>query len=559
MKRTGLMVVAAFSLFVHLSNGHAEGLPRVVSTTGDTTDTVCLAKDETALWIGTAGAGMIRWTPDSTERLGPAAGLPGATVTDCAFARGSLWVATGTGLSRFNNHTSRFEPVARGRFLALAQAGDDLVAANDQGQITIYGQNGQRDAKVDFVPIALAGASNGDWAAGGVDGRMYYEGRYFGFKVPVVGLGFGVDGLRVLTADFSGFLFDGKGFVRDASLDNVKHLRSDGSSFETPRLAGMRINGRQEYRGATFVATDKGVYQERDGNWQRLKIDEMPCGDRLSALAEFEGQLWVGSFDRGLCRKNADGWTHFFGPRYLSSDMVTDIVSDGERLYVGTLKGLSVIDALGNFEIFTKEPCEKNRKESCPWHTNVTGVAHDSSRKTTWIADNGAVHKLGKDRWRHFYRGAGITSQRITRIATAGGRVAVGTIDAGIHLSDDGRRFNTINDQQGLSGNWVMDLAFDSAGRLWVATCTNGISVLSGNDWQTISQSDGIIDNYALAVKEIDGKIWVGTLSGLSIIGKDSITNFDTKDGLSGNEVHDILKIGTKIYLATDAGLTVLE
>jgi ligand-binding sensor domain-containing protein len=308
-----------------------------------------------------------------------------------------------------------------------------------------------------------------------------------------------------------------------------------------------------------FVATDDGVFERRNNNWQGLAMGGCPCGPRLSALATFRDELWVGGFDSGLCRFDGKHWHHYQGNSYLPSDMINHLATGRGRLYVATLKGLVIIDKRLHFSRFTRDQCVDNPGNNCPFYESVTGIASDQSTANVWIADTGSVHRFSSRKWRHFYRAKGITSEHITRIAADRSRIAVGTSDKGLLLFDNGKFFRILDDSTGLSDNWIMDLSFDRSGALWIATCTRGVSRYDNGTWRTWTTLDGLSDDYALTVSEIQGRIWIGHFRGISILSGYGIVNLSVKDGLAGNEVHAILEHRGKVYLATDGGLTILE
>ena len=77
--------------------------------------------------------------------------------------------------------------------------------------------------------------------------------------------------------------------------------------------------------------------------------------------------------------------------------------------------------------------------------------------------------------------------------------------------------------------------------------------------WRTLTTRDGLADDYALSVQEIDGRIWIGTLRGLTVIDGEQVINLGVEAGLSGNEVHDAVAHRGAVWVATDGGLSVID
>ncbi len=557
--KNGLIMWIGLSLWWGL--GAAYGTPRVISNLGDPSEATCLAPQSDYLWVGTRGAGMIRVDDFENRSWGALDGLPGNTVLDCVAHMNVVWVATETGLARLQADGKRFEVLARGRFLSLASGPDGIVAGRDDGTVFQHQPDGSiRETKTEITPYALAVSPNGTWAAGSLDGSIWMQGRQVvrTLPTPVRDLAFVGDDLHIRTAG-GGYILRGNQLEPNDSIGNALALTDGGQPVHAAQYAHLQAHDAASWRGQLVLATDEGVHLQSTRGWKQIELAGMPCGHRIAALTEFDGDLWVGSFDRGLCRFDGQKWTRFHGPTYLASDMINDLSSDGKKLYVATNRGLTIVDAKGTFQIFRRDDCVDNTSRKCPWHTAVNGVTVDPVSGVAWMADTGTVHRLNRRRWKRYYRKAGIHSNKITRIAAFRHTVAVGTSDQGILVRKRGGKFEPTNDQAGLADNWVMDLSFDDQGNLWVATCTRGISVLKDGRWSTLTTQDGLLDNYTLSVQQIGTDIWIGSLSGLSILRGETVTNISTTDGLAGNEVHATVPYKGLIYVATNGGLSVVD
>ena len=552
--------------------------PRVVETHGDGGDTTCLAAADEELWIGTRGAGMFRMTPDGSVRYDSTTGLHGNRVHDCLLLGGTVWVATEGALSRLDRETDRFELVELGRFTRLAASEHGLWASGSDGGVVRIdleddvrpnGAGGSPMAS-DLPVSALSAGPDGRWAAGGFDGRVYLgeEQRYISVEPdpalpaePIQWLEVTGEGVLIGTAAGT-HAFDGSSLTQAPQRGRRQVALGAMSKAQRAQLERLEVRDAVRFGGAVVVATDAGALLFDTGESRVLSTGAMPCGERLTALSVHAGALWVGSFDRGLCRYDGVRWEHFAGPEHLPSDMVNDMASDGERLLVATASGVTWVDAEGRFQQRTQRDCDGDSRDTCPFHAGVNGVTVDRVTGRAWVADLGAVHRADAARWKNYYRRAGIESRALTRIAAHGDVVAVGTGDRGLYLKD-GRRFDGIDDQQGLSDNWVMDLAFDEGGALWVATCTQGVSVRDASGvFRVLGARDGLPDDYTLSVKPLGARIVVGTLRGLAVVAADSHAVegvVGLADGLSGHEVHDAIEYDGRLWVATDAGLSVLQ
>ncbi len=538
-------------------------VPRVVGTTGGAREALSLAATRDHHRVGTRG-GVLLHRSGSSRRFDASDGLPGNRLTDCRMHRDRLWVATEAGIAVLSRDGLRFETILAGRFLRLAPIGERLLAARDDGRIfhlalTATGAFPHKLDVLEAPPLSLAETPSGGYAAGMADGRVRVDGGpTLDLRAPVIALVADGEDLLALTPGQAWRIRDGAA-TRDPARDDAAWLLADGTPITWEGRA--LVHAAVRWGDLVALATDEGVRTRpaAGGPWATLSDDGLPCGPRLSALALFRGELWVGGFDSGVCRLHEGRWIQYRGLEYLPSDMVNHMAATRRRLYVGTLAGVAVVDRKGVFRQATHEECMEDIKRPCPWHASVTGIAVDPVDGRTWLADTGAVHRVRSTRWTHYYRRSGVTSNRITRIAARDGKVAVGTVDQGILLKQGSGPFEGLNDRGGLADNWVMDLTWDHMGALWVATCTRGLGRWDGRRWTTWTTREGLSDDYTLSVDEIDGRLWVGTLRGLTILSPAGAVRLSTRDGLAGDEVHDVLAVDDRIYLATDGGLTELS
>ncbi len=545
--------------------------PVVEAVIGHSQSASCLVTLAGDLWAGTLGGGLINLDNLEAEVLDAKVGLPGNRVNDCIVVDETLWVATDSGLARLKSGQRTFQRLADGRFLRLAQTGDQLLAARDDGALlaAVPGDEPVTVAhRLDRTVIALAGASDGRYAAGSMDGtvqvgRPGQGGQTLNTGLPITALAFSGAELRVLVPGQL-FRLEPGGLTPVPGSEDVVGLISAGDPLHAAGLAAVEVAAVRRIGPTWYAATDAGVYlsataHDQPVSWHKLPSRGCPCGPRIAALASYNGDLWVGGFDTGLCRFDGQLWHHFTAPAELPSNMVNHMTVGRHRLYVATLKGLVVVDDQGVITRHTRSQCVDNTAANCPWYESVTGVASDAESRNVWVADTGSVHRWSSRKWKHLYRRRGIQSERITRIAAYQGRVAVGTSDQGVLLADATLQFTAHNDQQGLADNWVMDLEFDHSGALWVATCTRGISRYFEGQWQTWDTRHGLGDDYTLSVADIGGRIWVGHFRGVSILTEQGVVHLRPEDGLAGSEVHDIIEHNGHVYLATDGGITMVS
>lgn len=141
-------------------------------------------------------------------------------------------------------------------------------------------------------------------------------------------------------------------------------------------------------------------------------------------------------------------------------------------------------------------------------------------------------------------------------------------------LSDDFKTyrhfsFNPREDSAGIQDNFLFCILEDQAGKIWVGSQNNGISIFDPESqvFQYIrhnrSNPQSLPDNSVFDIEEDpDGQVWVATENGLARFDKKDhrIKVFTDAEGLPNSNIASLLlDKESKIWLATNSGLAVLN
>ena len=118
---------------------------------------------------------------------------------------------------------------------------------------------------------------------------------------------------------------------------------------------------------------------------------------------------------------------------------------------------------------------------------------------------------------------------------------------------------------QGIHDQFVLSLAYDNRGRVWIGTEDQGIWRLDRDNpavpqWKQYTRQDGLGDEriYAL-VCDRQNRIWAGHLNhGVSVFNGEQWRNYDVGQGPLGEHVFDlaISPLNGDVWMATNSGLT---
>jgi ligand-binding sensor domain-containing protein/serine phosphatase RsbU (regulator of sigma subunit) len=218
-----------------------------------------------------------------------------------------------------------------------------------------------------------------------------------------------------------------------------------------------------------------------------------------SIAGDIEGNIWIGTAYSGInvLEKNKKTLRYISEEDGLSSNSIKNIISDNQKIWIGTEKGLDYYDKEKQqlFRIkFT------NNESEIPVFSICKGIKND-----IWVGTYGnGVYRLMANK--------------------------EGSYNA-LHLSQ----------KNGLPGNLVMSLYHQNNGTLFIGTDGAGIIELkplanTTNTYQikSITEKNGLADNSVLSLTASKNILYIGTGKGLTQLSlKDfSLSNIDKQQGL---------------------------
>ena len=306
---------------------------------------------------------------------------------------------------------------------------------------------------------------------------------------------------------------------------------------DSPQLpeifAGSRVTARLTLNGREILGTaGKGLWLL--GKRPRLLSPSGGlCGNHVMAMAEFGGQIWLGTFDEGLCRFDGDRFVTVSVP----FRMVNDLAATQDGLHVATTVGLYRTRDGRRFDrIFLFDT------------RGINNLAVDGD--TLWATSPATLWKIPIGRRglpRAYWQPAG--SRSLQAVSVAGGQLWLATEDRGV-LRMTGKTFAVFDRAAGMPSSWVVDVAATTDGGVYAATLRDGLVHVDKNG--RIRKLDNLPDNWLLHVSQGNRRLWVGTQGGAASLAGETVTPLPS---LPNPCVHALLETSTALWAATEAGV----
>lgn len=321
---------------------------------------------------------------------------------------------------------------------------------------------------------------------------------------------------------------------------------SENTSYQGSTLYEMHEDSRGNYWLPTI---GEGLVKFQDGDFTHYGKDQGLNSDIIKALAISHGDtVWIGTYGAGIQAFYGDTVVATYTTQngLINNQVWRMIVDDQNRLWVGTNGGISILEN-GSFTNFTA-------KNGLPYNvirgltqmengdvwvgTDKEGVVVFKNDKPTtyYNTDNGlnndfpqyfaqnpadgsiwiANHGNGIDR---FYNGTfeamtaadGLVSDLSTFITFSKEGLAFIGSEAGVSILKK-RKIDVVDEAQGLSEEFLINVNEDSSGTVWVGTEGKGFNYKTENGWGVIEYPTKLTNGYASGgAVDRDGNIWFNT------------------------------------------------
>ncbi len=324
-------------------------------------------------------------------------------------------------------------------------------------------------------------------------------------------------------------------------------------SFNTPQFTHDDIQDlAQTSDGTIWIATyGGGLVKCLDGVFSRF--DRPGALDKKTAVRALDignhGELFIGTFDRGLYVWDGVNLQHPDMPNDIASSQIKDLLTapDG-TVWVSTNRGL-IRKSNGRWATFAL-PCGQKHE---------TGALFLDSDNSIWIGSPGELfHITPTGTISYKPEGGMVWDDVLDILRDHRGQLWVATFGSGLLKFNNGD-FTPFDWRGYRTDNSIRTLFEDKDGSLWVGTGSMGVDRLRATPFLAINKAAGLPnENIWTIEKDHQGYLWVGMDSGGVAKIKDGkvVKIITEKDGLPGKVAHSVcVSRDNSLWVGTDRGV----
>ena len=261
--------------------------------------------------------------------------------------------------------------------------------------------------------------------------------------------------------------------------------------------------------GTLFISTDSGIcYIDPEGEYHRINTNDFNNSiDRM--LEDYQGNLWFASSRLGLLRLARSPFRNIYSTIGMEPRVVNTTVFWQGQYYIGTDKGLDVVDADFRTQIRNELTEELQGKR-------IRCMMIDSGN-SLWVCTYGfGLWEIGEDGEIHRYSAENGSFGNQARMAI---QLKDGTVlaagNTGITYIRDHQVQKTIGYEDGLINSMILSLTEMDDGRILAGTDGDGIAVLeNGQVVRMLTRKDGLSSEVILRIVRDPGSGGVFLVTG---------------------------------------------
>ncbi|MES2762157.1 MAG: two-component regulator propeller domain-containing protein [Bacteroidota bacterium] len=265
-----------------------------------------------------------------------------------------------------------------------------------------------------------------------------------------------------------------------------------------------------------WLGTKSGkVFFYKNNKLDSINFAKTPNEEKITSICEVNSTIFIGTYGNGLYSLANNQLKHYTSENGLSDNVIYTIETDGkEKIWCGTDAGVTEIKNPGT------KPEFKIISDKIGLPDNITrDICLNDNRLLISMQDSGACYYniiTSKIERIPFFNNWNLGTI-INGVEETPKKITVATEKNGIIVIDNGK-IGVYKYETTIQNTTINQLLVDNAGQIWVAS-KKGLNQLYSRRYDFINNTNGLADDKILALAtDNDHSVWIGTAMGISKI-----------------------------------------
>jgi signal transduction histidine kinase/ligand-binding sensor domain-containing protein/CheY-like chemotaxis protein len=504
--------------------------------------------DKGAMWLGTYGAGIVRFDGKHFSNFNVENGLTDNFVLDVLFdTHGRLLIGTRSdgllvydGTDFLKIETDSLLPNLRIEKIFQDSSGNIWLGTFGNGAFKLtdstlinyrfgYGLNAQ-------TVYDIAEDKKGKiWFATRENGISSFDGESFTQYQTEHGLP--ENYIITIDVDLNGDLWIGTNSKGVAVFDGTTFsYYNEKSGFPENDITTIYAGN----NGDIFLGTRYAGIVRYDGiDFTQYSYDEGLINTFITVIREdVSGKIWFGTYGGGLSTYQGDLFKHYNESTGIPEAFIRTIFQDSEgNKWFGTNES-------GAFIMRPEYLLHFNKKHGLA-DNRLRTIYEDSDNRIWFGLLYGGVSVYDERKMLSFPVESVLSEIAVLSILQSDNQVIwLGSYGDGL-FKIEGDSVTQFTTENGLSDNYIRKIVEDHSGNIWIATRSGGINMFDGESFTHYTKSQGLpVNDIFDIVVDADNNIWVGTngFGILAIVDRTKVFSFTERQDLGSNYVYSILE-----------------
>ncbi|VAX01453.1 Sensor histidine kinase [hydrothermal vent metagenome] len=329
--------------------------------------------------------------------------------------------------------------------------------------------------------------------------------------------------------------------INSSTLKTHSSATDKNIKFTHFRVGNRNVKSIYAEDDTIWVGTSGGVirYKPKNDDYRLFDVRNGLLANGVFHVSRWKkNKILIGTYGGGLAIYDElkDKFKIYNVPDGLADAFVYDVlVMPNGDMWIATWSGANLVTA-GNLDDPSawKTFTVKNTNGGLPndW---VYGLAL-GKKGEVWFATEGGLSRYQNGHWKSWNHqdGQGAKYQFVKNDNQFGSDPA----KVSSHHARQKVEMGLENITTAYNPNYIVALAVDKQGVVWIGTWGAGLSRFDGNTFKNYTVQDGLAANHVFMLHEDhNGVLWIGTSNGISRFKNQTFKNMTTKDGLFSNTI----------------------